>query len=124
MQLTGAEVSWLAERSGRNAGGEAPNLNLEGATMDHTCLEGADLRRAHLEGANLYGAHLEQANLSYAHLEEARLTVVGQMRLQSARSQRRSHLVVSCRVRAISGVTSQPDQPPTNRSPPEGSQSL
>jgi hypothetical protein len=57
--LTGADVSWLIEQSGRNKYLYVPNLHLEGA----------DLRGAHLEGARLIEAHLEGANLAEAHLE-------------------------------------------------------
>jgi hypothetical protein len=71
--LTGADVSWLAEQSGRAAIGGASNLLLQGARLQNADLEGADLRGAHLERANLYGAHLREANLNGAHLEGASL---------------------------------------------------
>jgi hypothetical protein len=46
VKLTGADVGWLAEQSGRDEVGRAPNLHLEGA----------DLLGAHLRWANLGGA--------------------------------------------------------------------
>ena len=42
--------------------------------------------------------------------------MVGQVRREGARNQRRSHSVVSRQVRAISGLASQPDQPSTRKS--------
>jgi len=48
VDLTGADVSWLADQSGRFDSAAAPNL--------------------HLEGAHLYGAHLEGALLGEGHL--------------------------------------------------------
>lgn len=71
VSLTGAEVCWLAERSGRDLFGEVPNLHLEGATLTGAHLEGAVLFGAHLEGATLVAAHLEGADLTAAHLEGA-----------------------------------------------------
>jgi hypothetical protein len=71
--LTGADVSWLAEQSGRDEIGQVPNLHLEGAILYEAHLEGASLGGAHLEGANLGGAHLEGAFLYEAHLEGANL---------------------------------------------------
>ncbi|HEX8995193.1 MAG TPA: pentapeptide repeat-containing protein [Ktedonobacterales bacterium] len=93
VQLTGADVYWLAEASGRDEFGGLPNLHLEQATLSSAQLEkadlrraqlkgaylvwahldGADLRRVQLEGANLYEAQLEGANLFGAQLEEANL---------------------------------------------------
>jgi uncharacterized protein YjbI with pentapeptide repeats len=71
--LTGADVSWLAERSGRGPVGSTPNLHLEGANLREAHLERFNLVKAHLEGAHLFGAHLEGASLADAHLEGAHL---------------------------------------------------
>jgi hypothetical protein len=71
--LTGADVFWLAERSGRGADGGAPNLLLQGARLQSAHLEGADLRGAHLERANLHSANLQGARFNGAHLEGASL---------------------------------------------------
>ncbi|HEX9413119.1 MAG TPA: pentapeptide repeat-containing protein [Ktedonobacterales bacterium] len=70
--LTGADVSWLAERV-RGKNGWVSNLHLEGAHLGEAHLEGADLSEAHLEGADLSKAHLEGAVLGRTHLEEANL---------------------------------------------------
>jgi uncharacterized protein YjbI with pentapeptide repeats len=106
--LTGADLAWLAEQSGRDQNGHVPNLHLEraylrgkhleganllGAHLEHADLtrahlEHADLTRAHLEHANLLGAHLERAYLGEAHLEHARLV---QAHLEGT-SLRRAHL--------------------------------
>jgi hypothetical protein len=59
VHLTGADVSWLAEQSGRDESSYLPSLHLEGAI----------LLGAHLEGAYLLGAHLEGAHLERAHGE-------------------------------------------------------
>jgi uncharacterized protein YjbI with pentapeptide repeats len=85
VQLTGADVGWLAEQSGRDATGRMPNLHLEGAVLREAHLEsanfwqahleGADLTLTHPEGAQLVAAHLEGANLSGVHLEGADLTL-------------------------------------------------
>jgi uncharacterized protein YjbI with pentapeptide repeats len=95
MRLTGADVSWLAEQSGRNENRYASNLglqradlrkaHLEGADLSWANLEyvdfreaqlqGADLSRTQLQGANLFQAQLEHANLTAAQLEGAILTV-------------------------------------------------
>src|SRR5215470_13496888 len=48
-RLTGAEVSWLAERVRDEIGGVS-DLHLEGAGLDGAHLEGAHLTVAHLEG--------------------------------------------------------------------------
>lgn len=78
VRLTGMDVYWLAEQSGRNAfGGSVPNLHLEGANLPEAHLEYAYLSGAHLEGANLSGAHLQGANLHLAHLEGAYLSATG-----------------------------------------------
>jgi uncharacterized protein YjbI with pentapeptide repeats len=81
--LTGADVSWLAERGGRDEYGRVPNLHLEGAELGGAHLEGANLRgaylagadlsEAHLAGADLLGADLAGADLRQAHLEGAKL---------------------------------------------------
>jgi uncharacterized protein YjbI with pentapeptide repeats len=73
VQLTGADVFWLANQSGRSPIGWLPNLHLEGAQLFQAYLEGADLRGAHLEGANLRLAHLKNALLRDTHLERADL---------------------------------------------------
>jgi uncharacterized protein YjbI with pentapeptide repeats len=86
--LTGADVFWLAEQSGRSLLGLVPNLHLEGANLREAHLEGARLREAHLEGAFLREAHLEGASLDSAHLERADLTSA---RLEEA-SLQRAHL--------------------------------
>ena len=46
--LTGADASWLAERSGRDGYGQVPNLHLEGVSIYQAHLEGAELRSARL----------------------------------------------------------------------------
>ena len=51
--LNGADVSWLAEQSGRDEIGRVPNLHLEGATLTQALLAHASLRAAHLERADL-----------------------------------------------------------------------
>jgi hypothetical protein len=71
--LTGADVSWLVERSGFSGLTGVPNLHLEGADISRAHLEGALLSHAHLEGATSFRAHLEESNLSSARLEEAKL---------------------------------------------------
>jgi len=71
--LTGADVSWLVEWSGRATEGGASPLQLQGARLQGAHLERADLRDARLERANLYGAHLGEARLTGAHLEGASL---------------------------------------------------
>jgi hypothetical protein len=71
--LTGADVSWLAERSRRNSFREVPNLHLEGTNFRGAHLEGANLSAAHLEGTYLNDAHLEDAKLASVHLEGANL---------------------------------------------------
>jgi hypothetical protein len=71
--LTGADVGWLAEQSGREDFGWLPNLHLEGANLRGAHLEGAHLEVAHLEGAFFIGAHLEGSVLMAARLEGARL---------------------------------------------------
>jgi hypothetical protein len=77
VRLTGADVSWLAEQSGRDEYGRVPNLHLEGAHLGDEHLEGANLYRARLEGAYLGAAHLEGAYLVVARLERAMLFGVG-----------------------------------------------
>jgi len=73
VRLTGADVSWLSERSEHPYHGGAPNLHLEGANLFKALLKGAKLISVHLEGARLRVAQLEGANLSLAHLEGADL---------------------------------------------------
>jgi hypothetical protein len=108
--LTGADVFWLAEQSGRDDSGWVPNLRLEGAhlfgahlewaylagahlgsaDLYQAHLEGADLIEVRLEGAQLYGAHLEVAKLYWARLEVAHLGArlerpsIGEARLEAA----------------------------------------
>lgn len=78
VELTGADVSWLAGHSGRITldiiHEDAPDLHLESGDLVEAHLEGASLAGAHLEGASLAGAHLGNANLIMAHLEGAYLT--------------------------------------------------
>jgi Pentapeptide repeats (8 copies) len=63
VNLSGADVSWLAEQSGRDEYGRVPNLHLEGANLYKADLKRAELSRAHLEGATLVNAHMESAQL-------------------------------------------------------------
>ena len=77
--LTGADVSWLAERSGRDAYGRVPNLHLEGANLGEAHLERALLEYAHLESAYLGEAHLEGALLNGARLQS---TFLGKAHLE------------------------------------------
>lgn len=74
VRLTGADVYWLAEASGRDEFGGLPNLHLEGANLNGAQLEGAHLSFVHLEGASLNGAQLEGADLEQAQLAGAYLT--------------------------------------------------
>jgi hypothetical protein len=74
MKLTGADVCWLAARSGPNPLGWVPHLHLERAFLRRAHLEGANLSYAHLEGARLSAAHLERADLHGAYLEGAALS--------------------------------------------------
>jgi hypothetical protein len=69
IQLTGADVSWLVERSGRSKYGTVPRLYLEGADLRWAHVAGADLEEAHLEGAIISEAYLEGAHLSRAYLQ-------------------------------------------------------
>jgi uncharacterized protein YjbI with pentapeptide repeats len=73
-RLTGADVSWLAERV-RDAEGHVPGLHLEGADLHDARLKEAELARVRLQGANLRGANLKDAVLRWAHLEGADLSV-------------------------------------------------
>ncbi|HEY7832597.1 MAG TPA: pentapeptide repeat-containing protein [Ktedonobacterales bacterium] len=59
VRLSGADISWLAEQSGRDQHNDVPNLHLEKAIISMAHLEGADLGGAHLERANLRGAWLD-----------------------------------------------------------------
>jgi hypothetical protein len=70
VQLTGADVSWLAEQTERDERGHLSNLHLEGANLDNAHLGGAYLVRARLERAYLRWAHLKVADTS---LEETNL---------------------------------------------------
>jgi hypothetical protein len=56
VEITGAEVFWLAERSGPVEYDPLPGADL---TLPNLHLEGASLRVAHLEQADVGGAHLE-----------------------------------------------------------------
>ena len=58
VQLTGADVFWLAEQV-HNEYGLVSNLRLEGANLRGAQLQGANLRKAQLQGANLSGATLD-----------------------------------------------------------------
>jgi len=73
--LTGADVFWLAEQSGRLEYGGVPNLHLERANLRGAHLEGATLAAAYLLETNLFGAHLAGADLSNAQLERADLSL-------------------------------------------------
>jgi hypothetical protein len=70
VQLTGADVFWLAEASGTDGVWRAANLHLEGAILAGAQLERADLHEAQLTGANLYSATFDQTS----HLNAAVLT--------------------------------------------------
>ena len=72
VELTGADVFWLAKQLGAIAEEES-DLHLEEADLRLAHLEGADLHGAHLEGVNLVSAHLEEAFLWGTHLEAASL---------------------------------------------------
>jgi len=72
--LTGADVYWLAEQSGRDELGTVSNLHLEGASLRGAQLEDAILNGTHLEDADLGATVIEGAKLSAAHLEGADLT--------------------------------------------------
>ena len=57
-------------------------------------------------------ANAHRSETGWRRLQQvAALTVVGQVRLEGARIQQRNSLVTSCRVRAMSGLASRPDQP-------------
>lgn len=71
VRLTGADVEWLAEQSGRDESGFVENLHLEGANLREADLEGAKLLGVHLERSDLFAARLVHANLFAAHLEGA-----------------------------------------------------
>ena len=85
VELTGAEVFWLATRALAGPDGDADALDAADAHLRQDFvdrplldlsalhLEGAFLREAHLESADLFQAHLEGAILSEAHLERAYL---------------------------------------------------
>jgi uncharacterized protein YjbI with pentapeptide repeats len=72
--ITGADVRWLQEKSGRESLlGAAPSLHLEGADLHGAHLEGADLGAAQLEGADLGVAHVEWVRLGRTQLERTHL---------------------------------------------------
>lgn len=81
VELSGADVCWLAEWSGRSFFEAAPDLHVGEANLRAGRLQGADLRKAHLKGVNLRAAQLERAVLAGAHLERADLRAA---RLQGA----------------------------------------
>jgi uncharacterized protein YjbI with pentapeptide repeats len=86
LELTGADVFWLAWRLHSEDSlqvivgppekifiGSASSLHLELASLRGAHLEGAELIQVHLEEADLYGVHLDGAFLISAHLEDAYL---------------------------------------------------
>lgn len=73
VRLTGADVYYLAERSGRDQFGEVPNLLLTGANLEVAGLREADLRAAKLSATNLRMADLRRADLCGADLGKADL---------------------------------------------------
>jgi hypothetical protein len=73
VNLTGADVGWLAEQVRSSNDGFVPDLYLERAALTAAHLEQATLSDAHLEGAILVGAHMEGADLRPAHLKGADL---------------------------------------------------
>jgi uncharacterized protein YjbI with pentapeptide repeats len=80
-RLTGADVSWLVEKSRRDENGGVPDLHLERARLGGAYLQGANLRAALLQGADLGGAYLQGADLGSAHLERAS---IGEAHLEKA----------------------------------------
>jgi hypothetical protein len=115
--LTGADVFWLAERSGRGADGEAPNLLLQGARLQSAQLEGADLRGAHLERANLYSANLQGARLNGAHFEGASLEAANLDGAELADAHLDGANLNAARLQGtiLGGVSLQPPAPPVKR---------
>lgn len=76
IKLTGEDVFWLAELSGREyylVSSAVPNLHLDGADLSYATLTNANLRRATLTGANLRFATLDDADLGEATLDDADL---------------------------------------------------
>jgi uncharacterized protein YjbI with pentapeptide repeats len=69
--LTGADVFWLVEQSGRDIVGSVSNLHLEGADPWEARLEGANLIGAQLEGARLSKAYLKGTNFFMADMDGA-----------------------------------------------------
>ncbi len=67
--LTGADVSWLADRVDKRD--VEQRLHLEGARLWGDHLKGAQLNGANLEGAHLYEAYLQNVNLSGATFNKA-----------------------------------------------------
>jgi uncharacterized protein YjbI with pentapeptide repeats len=82
LRLTGADVFYLAKKSGWDKIGAVPNLHLEGAQLSYAQLKGAHLREAQLQGAQLSYAQLEDADLREAQLQGAEL---GGAHLEGAR---------------------------------------
>jgi Pentapeptide repeats (8 copies) len=79
LRLTGADVYWLAARSGRDQLGYLPNLHLEradlyGASLTAADLSGASLIGAELSEADLRNANFSKANLAFANVRDANLT--------------------------------------------------
>ena len=72
VELTGADVCWLAEQSVRDEDGSLSNLHLEGADLSQAQLEGAYLDGAHMAGANFYQAQLQGAGLGDAQIGKGR----------------------------------------------------
>ena len=90
--LTGADVYWIAEQSGRDEQRYVPNLHLAGAHLTDADLRfarlvGADLSAAHMERASIWEAMLGGANIHEAHLEGAVLgfALLDKADLQGAR---------------------------------------
>jgi hypothetical protein len=83
VQLTGADVFWVATHDPRTADELPSRLHIEGAFLKRAHLEKASLAGAYLENtfleeayldnAVLVGTHLEDAELSRAHLQGAHL---------------------------------------------------
>jgi uncharacterized protein YjbI with pentapeptide repeats len=76
LKLTGADLRWLANQTGYDGLGHAPNLHLESAHLNGAQLERAHLSGAHLERVKLFGAQLKRATFYGAHLEGADLRAV------------------------------------------------
>jgi hypothetical protein len=78
VHLTGSDVSWLAERSGRSYDGYGvPNLHLEGADLGGAQLQDADLRGASFDKASiLNNAVLTGVVLDQVTFDNTNLSVV------------------------------------------------